>query len=148
MIYTFLAIIAASLVLALASRRGHDHQGAKEFFTASGQFGPVLFFFLSVGETYSVASMLGFPGGVYAKGGGFITWFFGYILLAAPVLYFVGPLIWRAGALYGSATIPDWCFCCRHHASPGTCRRSRHHFRPCFAPFVAGLTEPVCGRCP
>lgn len=115
MIYTFLAIIAASLVLALASRRGHDHQGAKEFFTASGQFGPVLFFFLSVGETYSVASMLGFPGGVYAKGGGFITWFFGYILLAAPVLYFVGPLIWRAGALYGSATIPD--FFGRHFGS-------------------------------
>ncbi|MEA1672743.1 sodium:solute symporter family protein [Nitrospirillum sp. BR 11163] len=108
MIPAFVTIIAASLLLALFSKRGHAHQGAKEFFTASGQFGAVLFFFLSVGETYSVTSMLGFPGGVYAKGGDFITWFFGYILLAAPVLYCVGPVIWRAGVLYGAATIPDF----------------------------------------
>jgi hypothetical protein len=39
--------------------------------------------------------------------GGFISWFFGYILLSASVLYVVGPLIWRAGGLR-RRTIPDF----------------------------------------
>ncbi|WP_121116125.1 sodium:solute symporter family protein [Croceibacterium ferulae] len=104
----FLAIMALSLGIALWSRRGHGQQGARAFFTASGQFGAVLFFFLSVGETYSIASMLGFPGGVYDGGDAFVLWFFGYILLACCCIYFLGPWIWRAGRLYGSATIPDF----------------------------------------
>ncbi len=108
MLIVFLAVIALSLAIALWSRRGHDHPGAREFFTASGQFGAILFFFLSVGETYSIATMLGFPGGVYAGGEGFVLWFFGYILMAAPCIYFAGPWIWRAGALYSCATIPDF----------------------------------------
>lgn len=108
MLVAFLAVMLASLGLALWSRRGHVHPDARDYFTASGQFGAILFFFLSVGETYSIASMLGFPGGVYAHGEGFVLWFFGYILMAAPVIYFVGPWIWRAGALYASATIPDF----------------------------------------
>ncbi|MCJ1960441.1 sodium:solute symporter family protein [Novosphingobium mangrovi (ex Hu et al. 2023)] len=108
MLAVFIAVMALSLGIALWSRRGHSNPDAREFFVASGQFGPILFFFLSVGETYSIASMLGFPGGVYAGGEGFVLWFFGYILIAAPCIYFVGPWIWRAGALYGSATIPDF----------------------------------------
>ncbi|WP_347302367.1 hypothetical protein V5740_10165 [Croceibacterium sp. TMG7-5b_MA50] len=104
----FLAIMALSLLLALWSRWGHGQQGARAFFTAHGQFGAVLFFFLSVGETYSIASMLGFPGGVYAGGDAFVLWFFGYILLACTCIFFAGPWIWRAGRLYGSATIPDF----------------------------------------
>ena len=104
----FSLVMAVSLGIALWSRRGHDHPDARSFFVASGQFGAMLFFFLSVGETYSIATMLGFPGGVYARGESFVLWFFGYILLAAPCIYFVGPWIWRAGALYGSATIPDF----------------------------------------
>lgn len=108
MMAAFLAVMLLSLALALWSRRGHKRPDARSFFTASGQFGPILFFFLSVGETYSIATMLGFPGGVYAGGEGFVLWFFGYILMAAPAIYFVGPWIWRAGALYASATIPDF----------------------------------------
>lgn len=108
MIAAFIAIMLLSLALAIWSRRGHDRPDAREFFTASGQFGPILFFFLSVGETYSIATMLGFPGGVYAGGESFVLWFFGYILMAGPAIYFVGPWIWRAGALYSSATIPDF----------------------------------------
>ncbi|MCJ2184243.1 hypothetical protein MTR62_16320 [Novosphingobium sp. 1949] len=108
MLVTFLAVMVLSLGIALWSRRGHDHPDAREFFTASGQFGAILFFFLSVGETYSIATMLGFPGGVFAGGEGFVLWFFGYILMAAPCLYFAGPWIWRAGALYSCATIPDF----------------------------------------
>jgi SSS family solute:Na+ symporter len=105
---TFTIIMALSLVLTFISKRGHKNPTAKDFFVASGQFGPVLFFFLSVGETYSIASLLGFPGGVYAHGDSFVTWFFGYILMAAPIIYFVGPWIWRAGSLYGSVTIADF----------------------------------------
>lgn len=108
MLAAFLAVMALSLALAAWSRRGHGHGDPRAFFTASGQFGAVLFFFLSVGETYSTATMLGFPGGVYARGEGFVLWFFGYILLAAPVIFFAGPWIWRAGSLYRSVTIADF----------------------------------------
>ena len=104
---TFLAVIGLSLLAALLSRRGHRQQRAADFFIASGQFGTILFFFLAVGETYSVATILGFPGGVYARGTGFVSWFLGYILLSFPIGYFLFPWIWRAGRLYGAVTLPD-----------------------------------------
>ncbi len=104
---TFLAVIALSLLAAVLSRRGHRHQRAADFFVASGQFGTILFFFLTVGETYSVATILGFPGGVYARGTSFVSWFLGYILLSFPVGYFLYPWIWRAGRLYDALTLPD-----------------------------------------
>lgn len=107
MIAAFLAVMALSLAIALWARRGAG-QGPRAYFVAGGQLGAILFFFLSVGETYSIATMLGFPGGVYAGGEGFVVWFFGYILLAAPVLAVLGPWIWRAGNLYGAVTIPDF----------------------------------------
>jgi solute:Na+ symporter, SSS family len=103
----FLGLILFSLVLAVISKRGHRHQRAEDFFVASGQFSTVLFFFLAVGETYSVATILGFPGGVYASGTAFVTWFLGYILLAFAVGYFLNPLIWRAGRVHGAVTLPD-----------------------------------------
>ena len=103
----FLAVILLSVVLALFSKRGHLRQKAEDFFVASGQFSTVLFFFLAVGETYSITTVLGFPGGVYANGTGFITWFLGYILLAFVVGYFLNPLIWRAGRIHGAITLPD-----------------------------------------
>jgi len=107
MTVAFLAIILMSILLALLSKRGHLHQRAEDFFVASGQFSTVLFFFLAVGETYSITTVLGFPGGVYANGTGFITWFLGYILLAFVVGYFLNPLIWRAGRIHGAVTLPD-----------------------------------------
>jgi SSS family solute:Na+ symporter len=103
----FLGIIVLSLVLAAFSRRGHLVQKAEDFFVASGQFNTVLFFFLAVGETYSIGSILGYPGGVYAGGTGAATWFLGYILLAFVVGYFLNPLIWRAGRIHGAITLPD-----------------------------------------
>jgi SSS family solute:Na+ symporter len=103
----FLGIILLSLVLAGLSRRGHLVQKAEDFFVASGQFNTVLFFFLAVGETYSIGSILGYPGGVYAGGTGAATWFLGYILLAFVVGYFLNPLIWRAGRIHGAVTLPD-----------------------------------------
>jgi SSS family solute:Na+ symporter len=107
MTVAFLAIILLSIFLALLSKRGHLKQKAEDFFVASGQFSTVLFFFLAVGETYSITTVLGFPGGVYANGTGFITWFLGYILLAFVVGYFLNPLIWRAGRVHGAITLPD-----------------------------------------
>lgn len=103
----FSAILVLSLVLAGLSKRGHLSQKAEDFFVASGQFNAVLFFFLAVGETYSIGSILGYPGGVYAGGTGAATWFLGYILLAFVVGYFLNPLIWRAGRVYGAVTLPD-----------------------------------------
>ncbi len=107
MTFVFSALILLSLALAVVSRRGHAHQRAEDFFVASGQFGAVLFFFLAVGETYSVGTVLGFPGGVVAHGTGFVSWFLGYILLSFPVGYFLYPLIWRAGRRTGAITLPD-----------------------------------------
>lgn len=103
----FLVIILVSVGLAALSKRGHLHQRAEDFFVASGQFNAVLFFFLAVGETYSITTVLGYPGGVYANGTGFVTWFIGYILLAFVVGYFLNPLIWRAGRVHGAVTMPD-----------------------------------------
>ena len=103
----FLFIIALSLALAALSRRGLVAQKAADFFVASGQFNTVLFFFLAVGETYSIATILGYPGGIYAGGTGLATWFLGYILLAFVVGYFLNPLIWKAGRGYDAVTMPD-----------------------------------------
>ncbi|HTW35308.1 MAG TPA: hypothetical protein VMD53_11885 [Rhizomicrobium sp.] len=107
MTIAFLSVIALSLVLALLSKRGHRHQKAEDFFVASGQFRAVLFFFLAVGETYSIVTILGYPGGIYANGTVAATWFLGYILLAFVVGYFLNPLIWRAGRIHGAVTLPD-----------------------------------------
>ncbi len=103
----FLGLIALSLAISLASARGHAHRQAEDFFVARGQFGASLFFFLAVGETYSVGTVLGFPAGVAAHGTGFVSWFLGYILLSFPVGYFLYPLIWRAGRRLGAITLPD-----------------------------------------
>jgi len=103
----FLGLIAFSLVLAVLSKRGHAQQKAEDFFVASGQFRTILFFFLAVGETYSITTILGYPGGIYAKGTGTAIWFLGYILLAFVVGYFLNPLIWRAGRIHGAVTLPD-----------------------------------------
>jgi len=107
MIATFAAIFVLSLALALSSRRAGVKQRAEDFFIASGQFSAVLFFFLAVGETYSITSVLGYPGGIYANGLSFVTWFLGYIVLAFVLGYFLNPLIWRAGRLRGAVTLPD-----------------------------------------
>ena len=103
----FAILILASLVLAVMAKKGHHTTSVRDFFIASRQFGGFLVFFLSVGEIYSIATIIGFPGSIYAKGGTYGIWFLGYILLAYPVAYFVNPLIWRAGKLYDAVTIAD-----------------------------------------
>lgn len=103
----FLAFILLSLYLAIRSRKGHGKQSVHDFFVASRQFGVFLVFFLAAGEIYSIGTMVGFPGGIYAKGPTYGIWFLGYILLAYPVGYFIGPKIWEAGKKYNAITLPD-----------------------------------------
>ncbi len=103
----FLLLILGSLVIALASSRGHGSGDIKQYVIASGQFGGLLLFFLAAGEIYSIGTMIGFPGGIYAKGPAYGIWFLGYVLLAYPVGYFLNPLIWRAGQAYDAVTLPD-----------------------------------------
>ena len=105
--FVFLALILLSLVTAFAAMRGHNMHDLKEYLVASRQFGGFLLFFLGVGEIYSIGTMIGFPGGIYAKGPTYGVWFLGYILLAYPVGYFLNPLIWRAGQIYNAMTLPD-----------------------------------------
>ncbi len=107
MIAAFALILLLAVGLACSAARGTAHQKPEDFFVASGRFGAVLFFFLSVGETYSIGTILGVPAGVYAHGTGFLAWFLGYILLAFPVGYFLNPCIWRAGRRTGAVTLPD-----------------------------------------
>jgi len=108
MITTVFALtIVTSLILAAWSRAGHAHADLRDYLTASRQFGAVLVFFLSAGEAYSIGGLLGFPGGVYATGLPFASWFTAYILLSAPVGYFLNPLIWRAAKRTDALTLPD-----------------------------------------
>lgn len=96
-----------SIALAFISKRRHADQSSEDFFVASRQFGAFLVFFLSAGEIYSIGTMVGFPGGIYAKGASYGVWFMGYVLLSYPVGYFLGPKIWAAGKLYDAITLPD-----------------------------------------
>jgi SSS family solute:Na+ symporter len=103
----FLGFIAFSLYLAIRSGKGRGGQSVHDFFVASRQFGAALVFFLAAGEIYSIGTMVGFPGGIYAKGPTYGIWFLGYILLAYPVGYFLGPKIWQAGKRYNAITLAD-----------------------------------------
>ncbi|ACI50548.1 Na+/solute symporter [Gluconacetobacter diazotrophicus PA1 5] len=109
---TFCLVILLSLGIALYSRRGHHHQGTRDFFVASGQFGGALLFFLAVGETYSIGTVLGFPAGTVSHGTAFVLWFLSYIVLAFPVGYFLNPRIWQAGQACNALTLADLF---RHH---------------------------------
>jgi solute:Na+ symporter, SSS family len=103
----FGAIILASLLLAFLAARGKDVLKIDEYLVAGRSFSGFLLFFLAVGEIYSIGTMVGLPGGIYAEGAGYGVWFLGYILLAYPVGYFLAPLVWRAGHRYDAMTFPD-----------------------------------------
>jgi SSS family solute:Na+ symporter len=78
-----------------------------DIMTASGSFGPFLLFFISVGEIYSIGTLLGGPGAIYARGANYGTWFICYFPLAYAVGYFLNPLIWRLGKLANGVTVSD-----------------------------------------
>lgn len=103
----FGSIILLSIGIALNSRGGRGKIGVEEYLVGGRSFSGILLFFLAVGEIYSIGTMIGFPGGIYAKGPGYGIWFLGYILLAYPIGYYMAPLMWRAGKRYGAMTLPD-----------------------------------------
>jgi SSS family solute:Na+ symporter len=103
----FAFFIAGSLALAFLAQRGYNVIQLEQYLVAGRSFGGFLLFFLAVGEIYSIGTMIGFPGGIYAKGVSYGVWFLGYILLAYSVGYVLTPLIWRAGHRYGALTLPD-----------------------------------------
>lgn len=100
-------VIAITIGVAFYAGHGHSRNNISEFLVGGRSFPAWLVFFLAVGEVYSIGTLLGFPGGIYAKGASYGVWFIGYILLAYVFGYFWGPLIWRAGKKYDAMTPPD-----------------------------------------
>lgn len=103
----FFAVMALSLVVALAARAGLKNKSMGEYLVGGRSFPAWLLYFLAVGEVYSIGTMIGLPSGIYSGGAGYGVWFVGYILMAYPIGYFLAPLIWRAGVRYDAMTIPD-----------------------------------------
>ncbi|WP_025823782.1 sodium:solute symporter family transporter [Asaia astilbis] len=104
----FLFILVLALGLSFIPVKSGASQDPKAFFAARGQFGALLFFLLAAGETYSIGSVLGFPGGIAATGSIDVAlWFIGYILLAFPIGMLLYPRLWQVGQKYGAITLPD-----------------------------------------
>ena len=103
----FFSVIGLSVLVALSARLGLKNMTIGEYLVGGRSFPAWLLYFLAVGEIYSIGTMIGLPSGVYAHGARDAVWFLGYILLAYPLGYFLGPLIWRAGVRYNAMTVPD-----------------------------------------
>lgn len=103
----FSAILILSVVIAIMSKKGAIGSSMDDVMTASGSFGAFLIFFVSVGEIYSIGTMIGTPGSIFANGATYGTWFVCYILLAYVVGYFLNPAIWRMGQLAKAVSIGD-----------------------------------------
>ncbi|GGG69141.1 sodium:solute symporter [Kocuria dechangensis] len=104
-VITFGLVLVIAMALGLYSRKGV--KSTEDFLVGGRSFGSLLLFILVVGEVYSIGTVIGFPGGVYAEGAGFAIWFMGYILLGYPIGYFLLPLLFKAGRRYNAVTLPD-----------------------------------------
>ena len=100
-------ILLLSVGIAIASRRGTVKGSMQDVMVASRSFGAVLVFIVAVGETYTVGTMIGVPGAIYAKGTSYAVWFMGYLCLGFCLGYFINPMIWRLGRLSGAVTIAE-----------------------------------------
>ncbi|WP_129658757.1 sodium:solute symporter family protein [Rothia uropygialis] len=105
-IVMFVVVLLLAVAIGLYSRVGAGKSTA-DFMVGGRSFGSVMVFIMVVGEVYSIGTIIGFPGGVYANGVGFAVWFMGYILLGYPIGYFLLPLLWKAGRKYNAMTLPD-----------------------------------------
>lgn len=103
----FILILVLSVVIAILSKRGAIGSSMDDVMTASGSFGAFLIFFVSVGEIYSIGTMIGTPGAIFANGATYGSWFVCYILLAYVIGYFLNPCIWRMGQLAKAISIGD-----------------------------------------
>ena len=91
------------------AKRGVIADSMDDVMVAGRSFGAFMVFFVTVGETYGIGTMIGVPGAIYSKGVSYSLWFLGYILLGFVVGYFMNPAIWRMGKISGAMTMPD-CF--------------------------------------
>lgn len=105
----FVTLMAFSVVLAFMAKRGVIADSMDDVMVAGRSFGAFMVFFVTVGETYGIGTMIGVPGAIYSKGVSYSLWFLGYILLGFVVGYFMNPAIWRMGKISGAMTMPD-CF--------------------------------------
>lgn len=103
----FSIIMLFSVFLAILSRRGIVSNNMNDIMVANRSFGSFLIFFVSVGEIYSIGTMIGVPGSIFSKGSSYAIWFLGYILLGYPVGYFLNPALWRAGKAANAVTTAD-----------------------------------------
>lgn len=106
-LFVFALILILSIVIAILSKKGAIGSSMSDVMTASGSFGAFLIFFVSVGEIYSIGTMIGAPGSIFANGANYGVWFICYILLAYVVGYFLNPAIWRMGQLAKAVSIGD-----------------------------------------
>lgn len=105
-IVAFVIVLLVAVGIGLYSRVGAGTSAA-DFLVGGRSFGSIVVFIMVVGEVYSIGTIIGFPGGVYADGAGFAVWFMGYILLGYPIGYFLLPILWKAGRKYNAMTLPD-----------------------------------------
>lgn len=105
--FIFVSIIAFSLFLAIYVNRQAKKGDVADFLVGGRSFGVIILFFLAVGEIYSVATVIGLPGSIYAKGVNYGVWFMAFLLLIYPAGYFLAPRIWRAGKECNAMTAPD-----------------------------------------
>jgi len=101
------SILVLSIVIALLARKGAVSNSMHDIMAASGSFGAFLLFFISVGEIYSIGTLIGGPGSIYGRGANYGTWFTCYFFLAYACGYFLNPVIWRLGKLSKAVTISD-----------------------------------------
>jgi len=106
-LFVFCSILVLSIVIAVLARRGVVTSNMSDIMVASGSFGPFLLFFISVGEIYSIGTLVGAPGAIYSHGANYGIWFMCYILLAYAIGYFFNPALWRLGQLSKAVTIGD-----------------------------------------
>lgn len=104
-------IVASILILSLGAawlaRVRSRHMSVETLLVADRALPAPMLFILTVGEIYSIGSIVAFPAGLYAHGVSYGYWFLGYLLLAFPVGYFVGPAIWRRAKQYDACTLPE-----------------------------------------
>ena len=103
----FSCILLLSIAISLLARRNVIKNNMNDIMVASGSFGIFLLFFISVGEIYTIGTLIGAPGSIYSRGADYGVWFISYILLAYVVGYFLNPAVWKIGRLSKAVTICD-----------------------------------------
>ncbi|GBR03711.1 sodium:solute symporter family transporter [Acetobacter oeni] len=101
------SVLLLSLGAACLARVRSRHLSVESLLVADRALPAPMLFILTVGEIYSIGSIVAFPAGLYAHGVSYGYWFLGYLVLAFPVGYFVGPAIWQRAKKYNACTLPE-----------------------------------------